>query len=411
MTRPVYIGLISGTSRDGLDAVLVTLEGSVPRLLHALCRPYPAPLRDDLDALIHRLLEENRRPEAAETAHLDLELGEFFADTVQALLAEAGFPAEDVHAIGSHGQTVWHEPGGPEPLSVQLGDAEVLHRLTGIPVVSDFRAADVAAGGQGAPLAPLLHRALFRDQAPCAVLNLGGIANVTLLTGDGDVLGYDTGPANCLLDAWHQRHRGGAYDEGGAWAAGGMVLPALLERLLDDTYFRLPPPKSTGLETFNLAWLERRLAGDEDPRDVQRTLLELTVRSVADGLRQDGGNTGNPFAAEHAPLAGKASGPGAPEIPEIPEILVCGGGTHNATLMDRLAQALSPTRVRSTAHRGVDPDWVEATLFAWLAHERLAEQPMTTGPITGARRPVLLGRVSPSTPPAPSVKAIPGDTA
>lgn len=384
MTAPVYIGLISGTSRDGLDAALVAMDGPTPRLLHALCRPYPARLRQALNTLIERLLEENRRPEATETSSLDVELGTFFAEVVQELLAEAGVPAQDVRAIGSHGQTVWHEPGGEVPVSLQLGDPVELHRLTRIPVVSDFRSADVQAGGQGAPLAPLLHRALFRDQAPCAVLNLGGIANVTLLSDDGSVLGYDTGPANCLLDAWVQRHRGVTYDAGGTWAEGGTVLPRLLERLLDDPYFRLAPPKSTGLETFNLGWVERRLEGDEDPQDVQRTLLELTVRSVAAMVR-------------------------APGIPEITEVLVCGGGVHNTALMQRLAEACSPSRVRSTAHRGIDPDWVEATLFAWLAHERLAESPMTTGPITGARRPVLLGRVSPSMPPGASAAARSGD--
>jgi anhydro-N-acetylmuramic acid kinase len=382
VNAPVYIGLISGTSRDGLDAALVSLDNGSPRLLHALCRPYPEALRIRLDALIFRLVEAGRRPSPPETGRLDEALGEFFAETSQALLSEAGLPAERVRAIGSHGQTVWHEPSGPSPLSVQLGNPDVLQRLTGIPVVSDFRTADVEAGGQGAPLAPLLHRALFQAGAPCAVVNLGGIANVTLLTGEGDMLGFDTGPANCLLDAWHQRHRGTPFDDRGAWAAGGTLLPALLGRLLDDGYFPQPPPKSTGLETFNLAWLEGRLQGDEAPRDVQRTLVELTVRTVADGLER-----GGRFAPAH---------------PAEAEILVCGGGVHNPFLMDRLGDALSPSPVRSTSSRGIDPDWVEATLFAWLAHERLEGRELATGPITGARRPVMLGRITPAPSPSPS---------
>ena len=389
MSAPVYIGLISGTSRDGLDAALVSLENGIPRLLHALCQPYPEPLRNRLDTLILRLLDEGRRPTPAETARLDEELGAFFAATSRTLLQEAGHAPEDVRAIGSHGQTVWHEPTGPEPLSLQLGNAEVLQSLTGLTVVSDFRTADVEAGGQGAPLAPLLHRALFRTGAPCAVLNLGGIANVTLLSRDGGVLGFDTGPANCLLDAWHQRHRAAPFDDRGAWGAGGETIPALLERLLDDDYYRRPPPKSTGLETFNLAWLERRLDGTESAQDVQRTLVELTVLTVVDGLDEAGW-----FALDG--LAGA-------------EILVCGGGVHNGFLMHRLAQALSPSPVRSTAAHGIDPDWVEATLFAWLAHERLEGHSLATGPITGARQPVMLGRIS--TPPrSPSTLQRPGAT-
>jgi anhydro-N-acetylmuramic acid kinase len=376
VNAPVYIGLISGTSRDGLDAALVSIDDGMPRLRHALCLPYPEALRSRLDALILHLVEAGRRPGPEETARLDEALGEFFAEAARKLLSEADQPAERVRAIGSHGQTVWHEPTGPAPLSMQLGNAEVLQRLTGIPVVSDFRTADVEAGGQGAPLAPLLHRALFHTGAPCTVLNLGGIANVTLLSDHGDVLGFDTGPANCLLDAWHQRHCGAPFDDRGAWGAGGTVLPGLLERLLDDDYFRQSPPKSTGLETFNLGWLERRLEGGEAPRDVQRTLVELTVRTVVDGLRQGG-------------WFSLADRPGA-------EILVCGGGVHNPSLMDRLAQALSPTRVSSTAVRGIDPDWVEATLFAWLAHERLEGHRLKTGPITGARQPVMLGRITPA---------------
>lgn len=362
-----YLGLISGTSRDGLDVALVGLGEGAPELIDARCFPFPAGLGHRLDHLITR----NRRPGAGETDDLDRALGRHFARCCLGLLEEVGLSAKAVRAIGSHGQTVWHEPTGDDPVSLQLGDPRILAEETGIPVVADFRSADLRAGGHGAPLAPLLHRELFARLAPCAVLNLGGIANLTLLGSDGGVSGFDTGPANCLMDAWCRRHRELPYDEGGAWAAGGEVLPDLLGRLLEAPWFALPPPKSTGLEQFNLAWLEARLAGDEPPRDVQRTLLELTVSSVADALR--------------AAVSRHEETPG--------HLLLCGGGVHNAFLVARLGERLGEVAVESTMAHGVHPDWVEATLFAWLARERLAGRRFHTGPVTGARSPVMLGEV------------------
>lgn len=359
----LYLGLISGTSRDGLDLALTRLGPDAPRPLHARCIPYPDRLRRSLDGIIAR----GRRPRPGETDDLDHALGVFFARACQELLAETGHEPGAIRAIGSHGQTVWHEPEGPDPISLQLGDPRVLAAETGITVVADFRTADLRAGGQGAPLAPLLHRELFADLAPCAVLNLGGIANLTLLGEDRTVRGFDTGPANCLMDAWCLRHRGEPYDADGAWAASGRVLPDLALRLRSEPWFSAPPPKSTGLEHFNLAWLESRLEGTEAPRDVQATLLALTVDTVIDALRSTGPDTGT--------------------------LLLCGGGVHNDALVTRLRDSLEGVAVESTATRGVDPDWVEATLFAWLARARLAGQRFHTKDITGASGAVMLGDV------------------
>lgn len=365
MPDTLFIGLISGTSRDGVDAALVSLDGQKTDLLHAFCRPYPPAVRADLD----RMIEAGRAPDPGKAAALDELLGRFFARCAIELADEAGVERRDIRAIGCHGQTVWHQPGGERPVSVQLGSGSLIARTTGITTVTDFRRADLKAGGQGAPLAPLLHRELFQSgEERRVVLNLGGIANLTLLGTDGAVQGFDTGPGNCLLDAWIRQCRDQAFDAGGAWAASGTVSAELLERLLEDPYFERQPPKSTGLEHFNLRWLLPRIGESElATADVQRTLAELTVESVA------------------RPLEGQQ--------PE--RLLVCGGGVHNAFLMARLKDRLGDCQVQSTADHGVDPDWVEAILFAWLARERLAERAQNTGPITGARQPVLLGKVYP----------------
>jgi anhydro-N-acetylmuramic acid kinase len=358
----LYIGMISGTSRDGLDAALVDFESGRPEVLHATCVPYPPALRQAIDLLV----TARARPEIGSTDVLDRQLGHFYARACTDLLAAAGLEPRDVRAIGSHGQTVWHEPDGPEPISLQLGHGYVIANVTGIPVVSTFRNADLAAGGQGAPLAPLLHRQLFHcDQERRAVINLGGIANVTLLERDGAVRGHDTGPANCFMDLWIRRQQGLDYDDNGAWAASGTLNAELLQRLLDEPYFTAPAPKSTGLEKFNAAWLDARLQGLELPaEDVQRTLAELTLVTVDAALQA------------------------AP--PD--RILVCGGGVHNGLLMSRL-RSRNEAPVESTADHGLHPDWVEASLFAWLARERLQRHAQDTGPITGARRPVMLGEV------------------
>jgi anhydro-N-acetylmuramic acid kinase len=364
----LYLGMISGTSRDGVDAALVAFPAGQPLLRAAICLPYPA----ELAARLERLASSGGRPAAADLPGLDAAIAGHFADSALRLLHESGVIAASVRAIGSHGQTVWHEPTGPRPESIQLGSPALIAQRTRICTVGDFRRADIAAGGQGAPLAPLLHRALFRPAGGTrAVLNLGGIANISIIDRDGGVIGFDTGPANCLLDAWIRRHRDQALDHDGAWSASGTVVPGLLEALLADPYFARPGPKSTGTEYFNLDWLQRILdrpppvAGRPGPADVQATLAELTAATVADAVR--------PF------------GPA--------DLLVCGGGVHNSDLLRRLRARLPDAAVRSTAESGLDPDWVEAMLFAWLARERLANRPQDTRRITGARAAVLLGSV------------------
>jgi len=359
-----FIGLISGTSRDGVDAALVEFETGRPLILTALCLPYP----DGLAKRLEHLLAAGSRPRDEDLRALDPELGRHFADAAQQLLNTAAEKSVVVYAIGSHGQTVWHAPNGPHPESIQLGKPAEIARITGIPTVGDFRRADIEAGGQGAPLAPLLHRALFRPaRGTRIVVNLGGIANVSVIDAQGTVIGFDTGPANCLLDAWVREQRGQPCDDGGRWAGSGRANEGLLQQLLGDPWFATAPPKSTGIEHFNLAWLRQRI-GDRPvaARDVQATLADLTAVSVAQAIRS------------YSPR----------------DVLVCGGGVHNTDLMRRLRGHLGEVPVRSTGEFGLDPDWVEAVLFAWLARERLAGRKQDTRAITGARTPVLLGTIT-----------------
>lgn len=359
----LFLGLISGTSADGIDAALVRIDPEVAVLATAT-RAYPTDLRERLLALTAS--DAAIRLDAF--GALDVEVGECFAQAALELLSGAGVPAHSVSAIGSHGQTVRHRPGGAHPFSLQIGDASVIAERTGIRTVADFRRADVAAGGQGAPLAPAFHAAVLRARSPCAVLNLGGIANLSVLDRQGVRHGFDTGPANCLLDAWNERHRGNPCDLGGAWARTGQVDADLLEALLDDPYLKADPPKSSGREYFNLEWVETRLSGRRiGASDVQATLLALSVRTIVDSTHR------------HAA--------------DAQELLVCGGGVHNNALMDALATALAPLPVSSTAVAGIDPDFVEAALFAWLAYQRLAAVPVDLTRISGARGPRLLGAI------------------
>ena len=362
----LYLGLISGTSADAIDVVLARFEPST-HLVARLAVAYPTALR----ARVLALARSDAAASLDELGRLDVELGAAFADAALALLDRAGVKASEVHALGSHGQTVRHGPYGPVPFTTQLGDPNVIAERTGITTVADFRRRDMAAGGQGAPLLPALHDALFSQPGRLrVVLNLGGIANITLLSGDAanPVRGFDTGPANCLMDAWALRHRGTARDEGGAWAATGKVDAALLQHFLSEPYFALPAPKSTGRELFNLDWLDQRLGNHRvTDVDVQATLLELSVRTIADAI------------AAHSD--------------HVDEVLVCGGGAHNAVLMAALQRALAPATVKSTAEYGVDPDFVEATAFAWLAQRRLQGLPGNLPTVTGARGARVLGAV------------------
>ncbi len=359
----LYLGLTSGTSADGIDAALVRFA---PRLEVIAARTFAYP--DDLRARIVALARHDASVALADFGTLDAMIGKRFATAALALLHAAGVEPRDVTALGSHGQTVCHHPSGPHPFTLQIGDPNVIAERTGIATVADFRRADVAAGGQGAPLLPTLHAAVLAGAGtPRAILNLGGIANLTLLLRGRPVLGFHTGPANCLLDSWALAHRGVACDEGGAWAASGRVDEALLGRLVHDPYFALPPPKSTGREHFNLDWLHPQLPAGVADADVQATLLQLSARSIAQALDA------------HAPA--------------IREVYACGGGVHNPVLLDALRGALPDVRVDTTAALGLDPDFVEAVGFAWLARARLENLPGNLPSVTGARGPRVLGAI------------------
>jgi anhydro-N-acetylmuramic acid kinase len=363
----LFLGLISGTSVDGIDAALVAFDPA-PRLLFG--RTYPLP--DALAADVLRLSQADALVSLDEVGRLDTRLGQAFAATAVRALADAGIDASQVRAIGSHGQTLRHDPRGDAPFTQQLGDASLIAEATGLTTVADFRRRDVAAGGQGAPLMPAFHAAMLgAADEDRAVLNLGGIANLTLLPRAGVVRGFDTGPANGLMDAWCQLHRGEAFDRDGAFAAAGRVDEPLLARLRADPWFALPPPKSTGRDHFQLDWLRACLADEAaTAADVQATLCELTAATVADAL-----------------LATQ---------PETRRVLVCGGGVHNAQLMRRLAARLPAMAVASSADAGFEPDFIEAAGFAWLARETLAGRPGNLPSVTGARGPRILGAIHPA---------------
>lgn len=357
----LFIGLISGTSVDAVDAALCRF-GPQPRTLATRAHPWPEALRRQILAVA----QGEQALDLDAYGRLDVAIGRHFADAALALLSQAGIGPGQVTAIGSHGQTIRHRPDGDCPFTLQIGDASVIAERTGIDTVADFRRADVAAGGQGAPLMPAFHaHTLGRDGAR-AVLNLGGIANLTVLAPGADVGGFDTGPANGLLDAWCAQHTGAAFDRDGAFAASGQVDGKLLETLLADPYFAQPAPKSTGREYFHLDWLRRHeRVGTLDPADVQATLLALTAHSVAVALTATG--------------------------VRVDEVLICGGGVHNPRLMRALATALAPAAVISIADVGIDPDFVEASGFAWLARQRLLGVPGNLPAVTGAHGARRLG--------------------
>ena len=365
-----YIGLMSGTSMDGIDAVLVALDGETLRVEAALCHPWPEATARELHALCTPGENEIDRMGVA-----DNRVAQEFAAATLALLAKAGLEPKDIRAIGSHGQTVRHRPA--LGFTLQIGNAALLAALTGIDVIADFRTLDMALGGQGAPLVPAFHQALFaKPDALRVVLNLGGIANISVLPGNATgVYGFDTGPANTLLDGWYRRHQpdGGDYDAGGQWAASGQLVPALLEKLLAHPYFAAPAPKSTGREMFTLDWLDGELAGtDYAPVDVQRTLQALSCHSIARQL------------------------PAVDEAQTRPELFVCGGGAHNGPLLGELAALLPRWRLASTADLGLAPDWVEGAAFAWLAQRFITRQPGNLPAVTGASRPAVLGALYPA---------------
>ncbi len=365
----LFIGLMSGTSLDGVDGVLADVCDNSLRLAGVRAHVHadlPADLAAELLALNSPGRDELHRAALAANA-----LMAAYAEAVNRLLTITGCASADVVALGAHGQTVRHQPriAGQPGYTLQLANGALLAERTGITTVCDFRSADVAAGGQGAPLVPAFHAACFGEPGiDVAVLNVGGIANLSLLHANGAVGGFDTGPGNVLMDLWARRTTGQAYDVDGRLAASGRPLPALLSALRSDPYFDLAPPKSTGRDLFHADWLDARLmGGDADTADVMATLAELTVRTVADALHQT--------------------------LPQVQRLRVCGGGAFNAHLMARWASLLPAVDVQTTAAAGMPPDQVEALAFAWLAACRLAERTASLPAVTGALGPRVLGAV------------------
>lgn len=371
----LYIGLMSGTSIDGIDAALVDLSNNKFKLLSTLYQPYP----DNVKASLSRIIQE-KQTAITDLAALDNELAKLNALAVNALIEQTGQSNRNITAIGYHGQTIFHEPEGEHPNSVQLGDPNVLVEQTGISVVADFRRMDMAAGGQGAPLVPAFHQFLFQDSSQTnslnrAILNIGGIANLTILPANNkqSVTGFDTGPGNCLLDEWIYLQNKQAFDKDGQWAQQGQLISEVLEILLDDPYFAKTPPKSTGREYFHLDWLKRKLADNKidteslPAQDIQTTLASLTATSITRAIKT------------HAP--------------DTQQVFVCGGGAHNRFLLEQLQQQLADIQLSTTTALGLDPDWVEACAFAWLAQQRIQQRAANIPDVTGARKAVLLGAI------------------
>ena len=359
----LFVGLMSGTSLDGVDCALVDLSGQ-PALLAASFLPYPSALKSSLLALSERGGDELER-----AGGLSIDLSELYASSVNALLSQAKVAPGRIAAIGCHGQTVRHRP--ESGFTVQLANPALLAERTSITVVADFRSRDIAAGGQGAPLVPAFHAACFRSaEHHRVVVNIGGIANLTDLPTEGAVHGFDSGPGNLLLDAWARKQLGADRDENGRFASTGSVIPDLLQRMLADEYFDLPPPKSTGRERFNARWLEDQDVARRAPADVQATLAELTACTIAANIER------------HCPGAA--------------DIFACGGGVHNADLMRRLQSHLGKRRLATTEALGIAPDWVEAMAFAWLAQRTLQHLPGNLPEVTGARGLRVLGAIYPA---------------
>ena len=374
-----FIGLMSGTSLDGADGVLVDFSGESMRVLSAASEPFTEDFRAELLALNTPGHDELHR-----AARVGNQLAAVYAQVVDRLLegiAAQGIPAAKIQAIGAHGQTVRHQPQRTSPqadgagYTIQLNNPALLAELTGLDVVADFRSRDVAAGGQGAPLVPAFHQSVFgRSDTVVTVLNLGGIANLSVLpaAGQGVILGFDCGPGNALMDAWCRQHTGQAFDAGGQWAASGKLLPALLATLLDDPYFSVPPPKSTGRDLFSIQWLAAKLTpfDGERPEDIQYTLTELTSSACISCVSSYGNDS--------------------------KELLVCGGGAFNLHLMQRLQAGLPSMRVRSSQALGLPPLQVEAAAFAWLARQTINRKPGNLASVTGAAGPRVLGAIYPA---------------
>lgn len=366
-TASHYIGIMTGTSMDAIDFILADFETPQPQLKNALSLPIPTDLRTNLKTLctpgdneLHRMYEA------------DYALGLLFVDGIQALLDKANLLPSQICAIGCHGQTIRHMPEASSPYTVQIGNPNMIAEITGITTIADFRRRDLVRGGQGAPLVPAFHQAIFSDSQPRVIVNIGGMANITILPSDRSqpILGFDTGPGNVLLDHWIFQQLGKAYDLDGQWAKSGNVVSALLAQLLADPYFARPIPKSTGREYFNSQWLQTalvQLAKQPKPEDVQATLLVVTVESIARAIEQYSN--------------------------EATDVIVCGGGAYNTYLMHCLQAALPTQKVSTSAAFGVEPSLVEAFAFAWLARQTMHRKAGNIPSVTGASRPVILGGI------------------
>ncbi|MDH5436997.1 MAG: anhydro-N-acetylmuramic acid kinase [Gammaproteobacteria bacterium] len=364
-----YIGLMAGTSMDAIDAVIVDFSQPSLKLVASHSLAIPEDLKNKLIALCTPGDNEIDR-----MAQLDNQLGFLFANAVNQLLDSTGLSPSKINAIGSHGQTIRHTPNGDFPYTLQIGNPAVISEQTNITTIADFRRKDMAAGGQGAPLAPAFHNAVFRSNKQNRIaLNIGGMANITILPADKNkaVTGFDTGPGNVLMDLWCMQHLNMPYDKDGQWAASGKTQNTLLKKFLADPYFKLAPPKSTGREHFNRGWLNSYSEiQNERPEDIQATLCALTVETIALDIERN--NTKQ-------------------------EIIVCGGGTHNRYLMTQLSKRLSDHSVKSSTEFGIEPNWVEAIAFAWLARQTRNNLPGNLPTVTGARHEAVLGAIYPAT--------------
>jgi anhydro-N-acetylmuramic acid kinase len=368
MRASLFIGLMSGTSMDAVDCALIDASQNRISLVDFLQIPFPRELKTQILATTNA-----GAITWTQLGDLDIELARLFASAALSMVQRHQLAAADIVALGSHGQTLWHQPtttARGNRFTWQLGDPNLLALLTGITTVADFRRFDMAAGGEGAPLVPAFHVAQFASrECVRVVLNLGGIANITVMFPSGECLGYDTGPANMLMDEWTRLHLEKPFDTAGSWAASGSPDEGLLDALLTDPYFGKSPPKSTGRELFNLNWVSSRAAEklkSLTPEDVQATLLELTATSIAAAL------------AYHA-----AAG----------EVLVCGGGAHNSRLLKSLRDKLPGFSLDTTVHLGIPPNAVEAVAFAWFAKQAIEGAQVDFRPFTGATRPVSAGGI------------------
>lgn len=365
--KKLYIGLMSGTSLDGVDIAIVEFSSKKPVLISSLYKPYPIELLTDLKKAC-----QQARFSFEALGKLDARLGDFYGQCIQESMHSQHIKPKDIAAIGSHGQSIHHSPDSSPPFTLQIGDAHRIADKTGIPVIADFRRRDIAAGGQGAPLVPAFHQFVFQSSSDnIVILNIGGISNISVLhkAPSEAVIGFDCGPGNTLMDQWCQQHFDKPYDSYGQLAEEGTIDAQLLNSMLDDPYFKQKYPKSTGPERFNLKWLEAQLGQHQHcKKDVLSTLCELTAQCISQSIRQ---------------------------LSNIDKVLVCGGGTHNKYLMGRLTNLIDQP-VETTEQYGIHPDWVEAMAFAWLAKQTMEGKPGNMPSVTGAKKAVILGSIYPT---------------